>query len=590
LVDLTSSGGNFGGLVGRMISGEVNTSYSAGLVSGGTDANGGLVGLKQSGTVTNSYWDTETSGQTVSDGGTGLTTAASKQQSNYTGFDFGDTWMTIDGVERPMLQVFGYKKTGITGTEGWRLLTAPSGDLSYGEMLDTLWTQGFSGADATNGSPNVLTWNEATRSWTAPSSASEKPVTGTGFLVYVFSDDNGPDGAAATGFPKVLTNDSTQFSGTATPSLNFTDSGTPANDGWNLMGNPYGASIDWDGANGWNRTNVDGTFYVWSDSAGGGTGAYLSWNGATGTLENGKIAPWQGFWVKANASSPSMSLNDSTRSTGGTLFKKNPVPQIDLILSGNSISNKALVMFHELANEGKDVFDAYKLNSLNSDYLLIGTRNRNLESMDIQALPMEGEFHELDIDMKGNNLNGEFTLGWNTQALPNDWQLTLVDRFEDRTYPMNQNSSITFSLSEKSKQSDLNVSESKILKTPSSPIQTLEKSKVGTTRFALKIEQKASVNYALDQDLPTEVSLNQNYPNPFNPTTTISFALPENSKVTLEVFDVMGRKVATLLEGNQRSAGSHTVNFDASSLSSGMYLYRLAAGNTVITRKLTLIK
>ncbi|MGF1669151.1 MAG: T9SS type A sorting domain-containing protein [Balneolaceae bacterium] len=92
-----------------------------------------------------------------------------------------------------------------------------------------------------------------------------------------------------------------------------------------------------------------------------------------------------------------------------------------------------------------------------------------------------------------------------------------------------------------------------------------------------------------DAGIPQSVKLNQNYPNPFNPTTNIEFALSQNSHTTLEVFDMLGQKVATLVNG-QLSAGQHIINFDASNLSSGTYLYRLQAGNEVLARKLTLIK
>jgi len=89
--------------------------------------------------------------------------------------------------------------------------------------------------------------------------------------------------------------------------------------------------------------------------------------------------------------------------------------------------------------------------------------------------------------------------------------------------------------------------------------------------------------------LPSGVELNQNYPNPFNPTTSIQFELPENAQVRLEVFNMVGQHVATLVN-ELRSAGTHEVSFDASALSSGIYLYRLQAGSTVLMRKMTLIK
>ncbi len=83
--------------------------------------------------------------------------------------------------------------------------------------------------------------------------------------------------------------------------------------------------------------------------------------------------------------------------------------------------------------------------------------------------------------------------------------------------------------------------------------------------------------------------LEQNYPNPFNPRTTISFALASESDVTLEVFDAAGRLVATLLDGS-KGVGRHTVDFDASRLSSGVYFYRLRAGDFVQQKKMVLLK
>jgi len=89
--------------------------------------------------------------------------------------------------------------------------------------------------------------------------------------------------------------------------------------------------------------------------------------------------------------------------------------------------------------------------------------------------------------------------------------------------------------------------------------------------------------------LPTAFALDQNYPNPFNPTTTIRYDLPESAEVRLEVYNVMGQRVAVLVNAGQ-TAGSHSVSFDASNLASGVYHYRLQSGNEVLTRKMTLIK
>jgi hypothetical protein len=89
--------------------------------------------------------------------------------------------------------------------------------------------------------------------------------------------------------------------------------------------------------------------------------------------------------------------------------------------------------------------------------------------------------------------------------------------------------------------------------------------------------------------VPAEFSLLQNYPNPFNPSTTITFTLAGEGNVTLTVYDVMGREAASLLSGRM-AQGKHSVMFDASTLSSGIYFYKLTAGGKSLTRKLMLIK
>ena len=90
-------------------------------------------------------------------------------------------------------------------------------------------------------------------------------------------------------------------------------------------------------------------------------------------------------------------------------------------------------------------------------------------------------------------------------------------------------------------------------------------------------------------EFPEVFSLNQNYPNPFNPSTTIRYELPQRSHVTLSVFNALGQKVATLVEG-EMEAGSHEVRFDAAHLASGVYVYRLVAGAHVQARKLSLLR
>lgn len=92
-----------------------------------------------------------------------------------------------------------------------------------------------------------------------------------------------------------------------------------------------------------------------------------------------------------------------------------------------------------------------------------------------------------------------------------------------------------------------------------------------------------------DNAAVTGYSLHQNYPNPFNPATVISYQIPQSSLVTIKVYNVLGSEVATLIN-EQQSAGKHNITFNAASLSSGVYLYKIQAGEFSAVKKLTLIK
>ncbi|MEO8169164.1 MAG: T9SS type A sorting domain-containing protein, partial [bacterium] len=88
---------------------------------------------------------------------------------------------------------------------------------------------------------------------------------------------------------------------------------------------------------------------------------------------------------------------------------------------------------------------------------------------------------------------------------------------------------------------------------------------------------------------PQRFVLYQNFPNPFNPSTSIAFAIPKAVHVTLDVYDILGRKVVSLLNA-RKEMGSYQLEFDSSSLSSGVYFYRLAAGDYVETKRMMILK
>lgn len=103
----------------------------------------------------------------------------------------------------------------------------------------------------------------------------------------------------------------------------------------------------------------------------------------------------------------------------------------------------------------------------------------------------------------------------------------------------------------------------------------------------LDLQKPVSVD---ENNIPGEFFLSQNYPNPFNPSTTITFGLKHETNVDLRIYDVLGREVSVLINNETKSSGIYHINYNASNLTSGMYIYKISAGQFVDVRKMTLVK
>ena len=156
-----------------------------------------------------------------------------------------------------------------------------------------------------------------------------------------------------------------------------------------------------------------------------------------------------------------------------------------------------------------------------------------------------------------------------------------MDRQTGERYDLSRPGHIDFTMEATAKQAAA-TAETSVLKLPKPEPMRFKQS--SEPRFVIQVNPEA-----VCEELPEAFTLNQNYPNPFNPTTIISYELPQAASVRLEVYDMAGRQVAMLVN-EQVAAGRHTVSFNAGSLSSGVYMYRLQTERGVFTRKLTLIK
>lgn len=473
----------------------------------------------------------------------------------------------------------------IAGSEGWRLVSSPLGNTAFSDMFPGIWTQGFAGATSTSGNSNLYLWDESstdedTTNWVSASSMDDSLRMGSGALIYIFSDDNGPLEEGDSGFPKSL-----EFLGFYSPGTSYIALDSllnPNENGWALLGNPFFVDIDWDD---FYSSDLSQSVYVW-DAEGSD---WNEWNGDSGDLTDGIIHPYTAFFVQTTGSDPEPELEievpsgyDLQSSSGGeggekALFSKSISFSVKLENESGLFDNTWL-QFSEDAETGIDDKDAFTLAPLSSSYVSFGSSLADGTLLSINNQPVGKGKYEYPLSVNTTE-TGKHQISIDQLSIPEGWEVSLRDIKTDVV--TNLASPYVFTM--ESTDSKANISQTVVPK-----IRKMAKSKT-FSRFILTISAP-TVNGEPVSDLPRVVELEQNYPNPFNPSSVIQFGVPKTSRVNLEVFDLLGRKVATLVNNENRQAGRYSVQFDGRNLASGLYIYRLQVGNTILTKKMTLIK
>jgi hypothetical protein len=461
----------------------------------------------------------------------------------------------------------------VDGSAGFRLMSSPV-TTSYSDILDEIWTQGASsGADATNGDPNVFgwKWNVLSPEWETLTNLSANISTGVGFLVYVFADDD-YDGSADA-FPKTLSVSGTEHSGNVEPNIN-TD-----NDVYQLFGNPYASTIDFDDIT---KTNLTNVAYVWDPNA-GGSGEWETWNGTTGDLTDGLIAPFQGFFIQtASSGTPDITITEASKSSNGSfLGKAVEEPQkIRFEVEGNGLSNSAFLQFGINGSPTEKVIgDAEELTSLSSSFAQLSFAKAD-GLFDIANIGNPTEEVTIPLDFTSST-GGVFTLSATDFDVSSNYDLSFHDYKTGESLLIDESFRYSF--------------ETQRLKPQEVPVLTsltawaIKAKSSESNRFGITLTPSTSVSIDDEIDAPTEFTLGQNYPNPFNPTTNINYSVGEAGPVNITVYNTMGQKVAELLN-TTKNAGSYQITWNATGVASGIYYYRLTAPGQVLTRQMTLIK
>lgn len=484
--------------------------------------------------------------------------------------------------------------TNIQITEGpcWRTISSPeeqsyadffaafeTGGTSYGG----LWTQGsgITGARSSTGGANVFTLNSDGTDWTPVTNLNATMPAGTGVLISVFEQDEF-ENASSAGFPKVA-----EFTNVGSPSnvtLGTPNGTTNSATGFSMLGNPFNTAIDFNVLFD-NSTGIEEAAWVYDRNADGGSGGWVSTNDAgLGDLTDGIIAAGQGFVVQNTASpgTPSVDFQDPVKvpKTGTFYGKKADKPDhLRIEVRGENVYNSAWI---QLSNNGNIAeitsSDVVQFYPFEEDYAVLSTVKQG-EMMDIGHFPYPSEQVSIPLSIETTS-NKPMTLSLTDLKIGVSAPLYLHDTVTGESIELTEGAEYTFTPNGAPAKAIVGC-----LTAPTGLTRPAGVNKNTGPRFL--INTQASINSGSEQ--PSAYDLQQNYPNPFNPTTQITYQLPQQSEVTLSVYDMAGRHVSTLVNESV-NAGTHTVDFDGSRLSSGVYMYRLHAGSTVLTRKLTLIK
>lgn len=511
----------------------------------------------------------------------------------------------------------------LTDSTGWRMLSSPVNTTFSDMFKDPMVTQGFTGATFSDLAPNLLWWDEtdggtSLQSWRKPSALSDNMVAGRGYFHYAFNGagrlnvDGSPSGSNYSDtLPTTMSvTGVSNYNGIGTFDYNLTYTGkastqTPSptdtiyydlnalDEGWNLIGNPTASSLDWD-AFGWTKTNMDNSIYVWDPSALGGNGDFLTWNGTTGTLGSGTIAPFQAFWVHATATTTLSFTNAVKTSTAGTFLRNSETAltfTIPITLTVGDLQTTSFLTFSDKGVVGPDNWDAYRLESMSDTWLELYTTSSPgfVSPLVINHLPLlndELTYIPMYCNAQINGLGSktDYTLTWTLpDNWPSDWKIGLQDHLSEQVIPMNEQSTYSYNATVLTKASDL----TGMNLLPKNPVRSFTETHLlrstALPPLSILISKGSDINYMAPQP-----QLLGNYPNPFGKMTTIRFSLPQKEKVTIEVYSARGRKIVQLADGIY-NAGISEIPWHTKNVAPGMYFLRFTSGGIVETKKAILM-
>lgn len=312
------------------------------------------------------------------------------------------------------------------GADGYVMVSTPVKSQEITDLNDHFITTGFVGSDYPE-YPfyNINIYNEGANGtrdegFVGVNGLGQNLQKGRGYMIYIVEGDHLMDLSGEI------------WHGDVDLPVSYTDHGMPEEDGWNLVGNPYASTINWDDAN-MMKTNLDDAIYVYDASL----QTYTSYvNGMGNNGGNAEIAPFQSFWVKANATNPALVVTEASKSTAQSTFKNNDATPMRIAVSNGGSQDECTFYWTEQATENFDPsLEAEKIWGFAN--IAIASKMTNT---DYSILALNPEMDEMMIPLEiRSNAVQSIQVSFESWAGQNQGRcLQFYDSQEDAYYPMDE--------------------------------------------------------------------------------------------------------------------------------------------------------
>lgn len=442
-----------------------------------------------------------------------------------------------------------FSHRSISANAGWRMLAMPFEGVSVRRFAEQFTVQGVPGLGHSSFSSNLYTRYDGTE-WRVPGSADDVLSSGRGLIWYKFPGSDL--------IPGVFGHE---------PTADVTVPLHADGNRWNLLGNPYTKPISV------SALRADGEYVpvaqVWQDATDESLG---SWVLSSDPALGGLIAPWQAFMLQNGAENAASQLTipASAKTSGGSGFFKDNATAVRMPIELVRRDGERWVRHDRgpmIEFDTRPSVVVQRLTPLDTGtaYGWFTGRSGGMEAIsgvDPEQHTQASIPYEVSIPE-----NGLWRIRWNDNTrLPDGWILRFHDLQEGIDIDVTEQDGYAFLVTHGPKRIE--------------------------GRF-LFVARKSLSTSTEPNTIPTAAALLKAWPNPFNPVTVVAYTVRTlnlaSVQVRLTVHDILGREVAVLVDGIQ-PAGSHHVSFDASKLSSGIYLVRLQTSETTHTHLITLLK